>query len=269
MASGPGGELDVDTVLERGRPGVHHGVASERWSVGPALNGGYGLVLALRAIAAEVPAPDPLTVTGHFLSGLVPGPVEIAVAVHREGRRAAVATAAIRQEGEARVRAIARFGELPAAPDPQYLDVAPPSLPPPDACVGREPGAGNPLGIALLERVDWRVDPTARGWMIDGIPNGRPRQVGWLRFADGRPNDLLGLACLVDGIAPTVMELGIGGWVPTLELTVHLRAHPAAGWLRCALASHVVQGGLTDETCELWDGDGRFVAAARQLARLP
>ena len=89
----------------------------------------------------------------------------------------------------------------------------------------------------------------------------------WVRFADGRDPDLLGLVCLVDAFPPVVGEVGITGWVPTLELTCHLRARPRSSWLAARVRTQVVQGGLAEEDCALWDTGGRLVAQSRQLAR--
>lgn len=268
MVTGALPELDADTRLERVAAGRYRGDANARWSVGPALNGGYALVLGLRAIAAEVGHPDPLSVTGHFLAALEPGPVDIDVEVVKDGRHTATATAALRQGERERVRVLALCGRLPAEARPLVREAEPPALPPLEECV--EPSAEGTPGsdLAIAERIRYRHDPQRPG-QLAGQPTGRPRLATWARFADDRPNDLLGLVCLVDALPPVIGEAGIAGWVPTLELTVHLRAHPAPGWLRCALAAQAAQAGLVDETCEVWDADGQLVATARQLARLP
>ena len=60
--------------------------------------------------------------------------------------------------------------------------------------------------------------------------------------------------------------LGLTGWVPTVELTVHVRALPAPGWLRVVQRRSVIADGWLDETCEIWDSTDRLVAQAVQLA---
>ena len=51
------------------------------------------------------------------------------------------------------------------------------------------------------------------------------------------------------------------GWVPTLELTVHVRRRPVAGWVQARLECDDVAGGWMVETGTLWDESGAVVAA--------
>ena len=89
---------------------------------------------------------------------------------------------------------------------------------------------------------------------------------GWIRSAHGRAVDPLFLLTVADALPPVTLELGIPGWVPTVELTVLLRCVPADGWLRVVQRARSVHGGWLDEECEVWDSTGRLVAQARQLA---
>jgi hypothetical protein len=85
-----------------------------------------------------------------------------------------------------------------------------------------------------------------------------------MRFRDGRPADLLALPLIVDAAPPAALELGIAS--TTVELTVHLRARPAPGWLACRTWTSYVGGGYHEEDFEVWDSAGTLVAQARQLA---
>ena len=119
------------------------------------------------------------------------------------------------------------------------------------------------FGLATIaERIEWR-SAELPGW-FSGQPTGRPYSEFWMRFADGRDADLLSLPLLVDSTAPSVLELGVAS--TTVELTVHLRAHPAPGWLACRAGSRFVSGGYHEEDFEVWDSAGTLVAQSRQLA---
>ena len=89
-----------------------------------------------------------------------------------------------------------------------------------------------------------------------------------MRFRESRDPDLCSLALLVDAAAPVVFVLEASGST-TLELTVHLRARPAPGWLACRAQTRYVIGGHHEEDFEIWDSDAKLVAQSRQLALLP
>ena len=59
-----------------------------------------------------------------------------------------------------------------------------------------------------------------------------------------------------DALPPVTFDLGRPGWAPTLELTVHVRAVPAPGWLKVSHRTRNVAGGMFEEDCEVWDSVG-------------
>jgi hypothetical protein len=73
----------------------------------------------------------------------------------------------------------------------------------------------------------------------------------------------------VDALPPTILELGLPGWAPTVELTVHVRCRPAPGPLRVSKTTRNLAGGFLDEDVEVWDSADRLVAQSRQLAGMP
>jgi hypothetical protein len=77
------------------------------------------------------------------------------------------------------------------------------------------------------------------------------------------------LLLAVDTLPPVTFDLGMSGWAPTLELTAHVRARPAPGWLRIRVSTRNFAGGLLEEDAEVWDSRDRLVAQSRQLARAP
>lgn len=259
-------EFDEDTAVERAGDAWRADV-SDRWDIGVNPNGGYALAIVVRAMADALDAPDPLTVTAHFLRPPDHGPADIEVDVVRAGRRFGTASGALVQGGRPRVQALATFGDLGSTRGPTLVDALPPDLPPVDECVpllsGR-PAEGVGAAPAIMHRFDTRL-PAALGW-TRGERGGEPSLAGWTRFADGRPPDLLSLVLFADGFPPPILDVVTASWVPTLELTVHLRGHPRAGWLRAMFRSRVLRNGLLEEDGELWDEDGELVAMSRQLA---
>jgi acyl-CoA thioesterase len=230
-------------------------------------NGGYLLATCTRALGLSMPFPDPIVVSGFFLRPGTPGPATVRTSMVREGRTTAFGEAVLSQSGKDVIRAAAAFSRLGGSGSesvsgggPVLVDGAPPDLPPPSDCVGIPVGSFGPATIA--ERVEFRSREVP-GWFL-GRPTGRPSSEFWMRFADGRDPDLLALLVLVDSTAPSVLELGAGS--ATIQLTVHLRAHPAPGWLATRASTRFVSGGYHEEDFEVWDSAGTLVAQSRQLA---
>ncbi len=118
-----------------------------------------------------------------------------------------------------------------------------------------------------MSRFDMRFDVASAGWAM-GAPSGRGLIQCWFRLPDREP-DPISLLLAVDAMPPATFDLGMYGWAPTLELTAHVRAKPAPGWLRLHHATRNVAGGMFEEDAEVWDSSGRLVAQSRQLARIP
>lgn len=119
-----------------------------------------------------------------------------------------------------------------------------------------------------MDRFDMRFDPACAGWMR-GEPSGRGVLQAWFRLADEREPDPISLLTVVDALPPVTFDLGRMGWAPTMELTAHVRALPAPGWLVVRHETRNIAGGMFEEDCEVWDSAGRLVAQSRQLARVP
>ena len=237
------------------------------WTIGSRPNGGYLLALATRAALTVTGQPHPLAVSGHFLASPSIGPAELEMRALRSGRSVSSARVTLLQQGQPRLETLVSAGRLEPRAEPEWrADSGPPMLPPLDECIpGQAELPGGGMRVAILERLDLRLDPATAGW-VWGRPSGRLEVRGWVRFRDDRPPDPLGLLQAVDVLPPATFELGIMSWAPTVELTVYLRDLPAAGWLRCAARGRLVQGGWFDEEVEVWDQRDRLVAQSRQLA---
>ena len=266
--------FERDTAVERVGDGRYRGVVDPGWAVidGAAPNGGYLLAMAARAMRDPLPHPDPVTITAHFLAPPDPGPVDIGIEVVRTGRRHSTVAARLRQRGREMVRLLGAFGDLAGAEGPTRVDRTPPALPPLEDCEratdetierAREHDAAPP---PIFLRFDHRTPPGMMGW-AHGRPTGRGEMGGWVRWADDAAMDTLGLLVVSDAYPPAVFNAGgATGWVPTIELTVQVRARPSPGWLRTAFSTTAMTGGYLEEDGEVWDAAGGLVVLSRQLA---
>ncbi|MFW6775810.1 thioesterase family protein [Nocardioides sp. CPCC 205120] len=238
------------------------------WSVGGGINGGFLLALLGSAVRATVPErPDPVVVAATYVGACTEGPAEVVTRVVRRGTLTTVA-AELAQEGALRITALATFGDLTGLTDEVGTTGAPPALPPVEECLASASAPEEFRRLApLVERFEMRFDPASAGW-IAGRPSGRGELQAWFRLADREP-DPLSLLMTLDAMPPVTFDLGRPGWAPTVQLTAHVRAVPAPGWLRMRQATRNVAGGFFEEDCEIWDSAGRLVAQARQLARVP
>ncbi|MEP7020816.1 MAG: thioesterase family protein [Pseudonocardiales bacterium] len=263
--------FDDDTaVLEVGE-GRYAAEVSDRWSLASGqANGGYGLAICLQALRARSAYPDPIAVSASYLRPVMPGPAEVMIEPIRSGRRLSVAQARLIQDGKEALRVVANFADLAAATGRTDMRNAAPKLPPPQDCAELASQAQLPA-LTLAQRLEYRY-PHLPGWRT-GTPAGRLEEEFWMRFAPDlvagvRDADTLALAVLVDMGSPPVLDLGEFGST-TIELTVHVRARPAPGWLACRASTRHVIDGFHDEDFEIWDATGALVAQSRQLALLP
>jgi acyl-CoA thioesterase len=255
-----------DTATAVGEDGSAHIVPG--WDIGGNANGGYLLALAARRMAAVAGRRYPLSVTGHFLRPGSAGPVRVGASVVKAGRRLSTAQGALVRDGHVMLQALGSFVDELDGPGETAIAGAPPELAPPDQCVPRTRAQGM-VEVALMDRLTVMLRPGDAGF-VDGRPSGRAEIAGWFAFADGRPVDPLALLLVCDCFPPAVFNLPVSpGWVPTVEYTVHIRALPEPGPLRCIFRSQFVQGGTFNEDGEVWDSSGRLVAQSRQLGLLP
>lgn len=239
------------------------------WDIGGNANGGYLLAIAGRAMAEVVGRP-PLTVTAHYLAPAPDGPCTVEVDPVRVGRRMATATAVLRQGDREVIRVLGTFAEQadPSEAPVLLADGGPPDLPPYDDCEMPAAADEGPLP-AITERLAVRLRPGDGGYRF-GTPTGRAEIAGWFSFADGHPVDPIALLLVADAFAPPVFNTSLPlAWVPTLELTVHVRGVPAPGPLACVFRTRFIHGGLLEEDGEMWDSAGRLVCQSRQLALTP
>lgn len=267
-------EFDTDTevVREAGTAEVDgerrwSGQVTPRWNVGANPNGGYLVAMAARAMLADSGFPDPWTVTAHYLSPPAVGPVEVRTTVVKPGRTYATVSAGLHQGGRERVRVLGAFGDLTTRTGPTRVAATAPDIPPPSQCrpiFDINPDDERGFSPEVVRRFDIRV-PEDTPWGRE--PGDGPFEVtGWIRLSDGTEPSALSLLLMVDAYPPTLIGGLEVGWVPTVELTTHVRARPAPGWILGTFRTRFLIDGMLEEDGELWDSEGRLVALCRQLA---
>ncbi|HTU75942.1 MAG TPA: thioesterase family protein [Trebonia sp.] len=256
-AAGEGFDFDEDTRLTRASEGTFEVEISDRWSGLASVNGGFLMAICLKALATTLPFPDPVTVSGLYLRPGNAGPAVVRTELIRAGRTTAFGEAHLLQAGKEVLRVTTAFADLTEVTS-TYAGATPPKLPAPEDCLQLSGLAS----ISMAKRLEFR-GPAVPGWLA-GSPSGDPFAEFWMRFADGRPADTKTLPFIVDAAPPAVLELGMSS--TTIELTVHVRARPAPGWLACRTSTRFVSGGYHEEDFEVWDSTGVLVAQSRQLA---
>jgi acyl-coenzyme A thioesterase PaaI-like protein len=255
-------EFDRDTAVQAASEGRYRAQVHERWNVGPVANGGYVMSIGMRALGQALTTADPLTVTAHFLRPTLPGALEIETEVVKRGRRFATGVARLLQGGSEVVRLLGTYGNFEQHSGQTRVTARPPVVPRNAGTISR------PDSPAVAERYEHRFDRASLAW-LRGQRSDLAELRGAVRFRDWRPPDVLSLAAIADGFPPPAFAWMEPTWLPTLELTLHVRARPQGDWLHSVFRTRFLFGGLLEEDGEIWDETGRLVALSRQLAVAP
>ncbi|GAA0579276.1 thioesterase family protein [Actinomadura livida] len=252
------------TAVKQVGEGRYEIVLDGGYAIGEALNGGYLMAVMARAAVDASPHAHPISTAANFHRVTKAGPAEVVVESRKAGRTAAASLVSLVQDGRSVVDALITTGTLDAAAEPDWAGEGPPAMPPLEECTDFRP----PSGGGFADQVDMRFDRSTMGW-LDGRPSGRPEVRGWFRHHGDEPLDAYSLALAVDALPPVVLNLDAQGWAPTVELTWHMRAVPAQGWLAVHGTGRLLADGWFDEEVEVWDSADRLVAQSRQIARVP
>jgi acyl-CoA thioesterase len=257
----PPHDFDADTALEPAGERRWRAWAPDHWFVGRGPNGGF--LAAVAARAAEAASGRPLrSLALHFADAPAVGPLDVAVALEREGRSYSVASVRIEQDGRPMTVALATLGELPDGGAAWDAAAMPPATP--LEATERVPleQAGVP---AFMRNYDMR-------WAL-GADTGVPETGGWIRTTEPRALDGPLVAAMTDAWAPAAF-VALGRFVaaPTLDLTIHVRRPlPVAGmapedYVLGRFTSRLAVAGVWEEDGELWTPAGELIALSRQLA---
>ena len=270
-------DLSFDTataVQETGDPNVFATTVNHLWTVGDKPNGGYLLALlgrAARVTARQAGGPDWEVLSGAITYLRPPGlgPATVHTTLLRSGRTAAHVRTVLVQGPDTLADAVVVLGQLPIDPSVRYDGTPPFEAPDPEDCVRLTPKIPTGVYVGIMDVLELRLDPATLPFTPSTPPVGATAELrGWTRFADGRDPDALSLLFFADAIPPATLMIGSSGWVPTLQMSLYVRACPAPGWLAIRMAANLVADGVVDETCVVWDSRGHVVAQGTQLARL-
>jgi hypothetical protein len=255
--------LDQDSIATESGANRFDVNLSDGWGIGGVPNGGYLGYVVVSTLAKALPHPDPFTVTSHYLRPASPGPAQIEVELIRAGTTQSTGMAKLIQGGKEILRMIATFGDLGTISGPTRETGASP-LPSMDRC---QRSTATPPNSTFGDRVDVLFSPGSLDFLKGA--SDRPMEVsGFIRLNDGREPDARSLVLFADAFPPPVLHAVPRRYVPTLELTVHVRRKPAPGWLRAFFRTRYLIEGYLEEDGEIWDSEDRLVAISRQMARL-
>jgi len=240
----------------------------ESWWIIMGPNGGYiAAIVARAAIDAAGSAERRLhSLTLHYLRPPSGGPCAVEVAVERVGRGVSTVTVRMTQADKLIVVGVASI----AVPrDSIGFDASTmPDVPSPENTPVPVTPEGAPT-LAMLQH--FRNRPVFGNLMGTIDPPGVPRSGGWMIFAEDTPIDEVALVALCDAWWPPIMEMGLPPMaVPTVDLTVHVRAVPTLPNVAVLgeFVSPLAADGYLIEDGTLWSPDGVLLAQSRQLAVL-
>jgi acyl-CoA thioesterase len=224
-----------------------------------------GLVASLAVAAAEhtCQGQQVRELSAQFLAAPVEGPVELEVRPLRQGGSSTVLAVTVRSGEEVALAATVLLGR--SRPGLAMQAVPAPAVPGVERC----PEVDLPVElVAYLQNLDYR--PATDTPLLGGHP--RAEFIGWLRLRDHSALDAQALTVLLDAPPPGLYAtLTAPVPVPTVALSVQY-VEPASardsGWVLVRIRTRSAGDGWCVDDSDLWDGDGRLLASARQTRRV-
>ena len=222
-------------------------------------HGGYLAALGAHAVLQASGQPDLFTITTHYLRKAKFAPMRLSVHPTGASRRFGTWSATARQDGDVVLAIMASVGDRSQIAGPRWYRREAPELPSSSLM-----GARLPSAPPIAERANLMLDRTSAAYIEE-------RQATDARLAgtvDFTPCDQLAAIITCDIAPPAVWNvLGAKGWVPTVELTAHVRARPAPGTMKWVAETRYIADGFLEEDAEVFDSTGALVVQSRQLAR--
>jgi len=241
---------------------------SDRWDIIGYPNGGYLAALAASVMSQVTNHRDPLTISAHFLGHPTAGPASFDVRLvdHKKSMSRTLMT--LNQKDQATVLYLATYTDFSQAKGETLASSKGRVLPAIDKFVPLKQLPFMPLPLAFSAQFDLRVRPDL---LSKPDSDNRAEVEGWMTFAHGIEPDLYSLILFADAFPPTMfcrLAPEVWGSIPTIEYTVHLKAHPCPGPIYGRFVTDHMVSGLLEVDGELWDCEGNLVAVSRQVAKL-
>ncbi len=261
--------FDRDIAVVAAGGGAYDARIDAGWWVVRGPNGGYVAALLANALTAAVanPARTLRSLTVHYLRPPTAGPARVETQLERVGRSLTSVSARLLQNDLLEAIAIAAFAE--PRPGPELHHAIAPEVEPPAAL--RPRGAAR---IPVHQRYDQRLAIGPR--IFDGERGREAVTGGWLRLADDpRAIDAPLLVAYADAWPPSVFGAAevprVAGGVPTIDLSVHIRAGPEhwggpGDYALVVFRTRELRDGFLEEDGEIWSPRGVLLAQSRQLA---
>jgi hypothetical protein len=256
---------DVSALTARS-PNRFDAEVNPEWTIAGKPNGGYLLAILGRAAASVSAHAHVIAASAHYLHAPQPGPVVIEPQLLRGGRSTSHVRARMSQDGKACVEALLTTSRLDDAVAP-YWDRGLPAISQVawEDCARLVPQTPDGSRVAIMDQIEVRLEPGSSGFTT-GRPGDQGELRGWLTLPGDEPFDPTSLLFAVDAFPPATLDIEFTGWVPTLQLTVYVRALPAPGPVRILQRAQLIDAQRVDEACHVWDRTGRLVAHSVQLA---
>ncbi|MFJ4374201.1 thioesterase family protein [Pseudomonas japonica] len=241
---------------------------SDRWDILGYPNGGYLAALAASTMAqATGPHQDPLTLSAHFLGHPTAGPARAEVQLVDSKKSLSRTLMNLAQNGAGTGLYTGTFTDFSQAKGHTLASSQRRSLPDIASFVPLQNLPHLPLPPAFASRFDLRVRPEL---LSKPDPRNKAEVEGWISFTDDIEPDLYSLILFADAFPPTlfcVLPPQAWGSIPTIEYTVHLKAHPCPGPIYGRFVTEHMVSGFLEIDGELWDCEGNLVAVSRQVAK--
>ena len=256
-------DFERDTAVTPAGDGAFDCEIHPAWWVIAGPNGGYVAAMVVRALEATVAEGRPLrSLTVHYMRAPKAGPALIRTEVVREGRSVSFLRATLDQGDRGCATAMAVFA---SGRDGLAFNTS------------RPPDVPRPEDVPVQGESRLQAPPFAQNFDFRPAIGGRPFEAaddavtgGWLWPKQGpKELDTALAVALCDSWFPalfTAVEAPLA--VPTLDLTVHLRAplpRPAE-WVLGNFVTRRARDGFLEEDGELFSRDGELLAQSRQLA---